>query len=375
MKKILFISNYYYPYISGMTEYIRLLAEELAKNYEVTVLSSNHDKLAKEEVINGVKVIRAPIICKISKGTVSYKFIKLARELSKDADIVNLHLPMLESGLLSFLIDNKKLVTTYHCDLNLPNSILNNIIRRVMDCSNNICISKSKVMINTSLDYAENSRVAKKYIHKAIGVGAPIKKLNKTEVKRDDIKNIGFCGRIVEEKGIDVLLEAYELLCEKRNDIRLIIGGDYLNVAGGSIYDRLKKYIDDHHIRNVQFIGKIKESEMSKFYSSLDVFVLPSINSLEAFGMVQVEAMLCGTPVVASNLPGVRTIVQKTGMGIISKVKDANDLSRCINEVIDNKDKYIKEKDFIETMYSLKVVVEKHIECFEEIINENKKYN
>lgn len=62
---------------------------------------------------------------------------------------------------------------------------------------------------------------------------------------------------------------------------------------------------------------------MAEFYSSLDVFCLPSINPLEAFGMVQIEAMLCGVPVVASDLYGVRTIVGNTGMGLVCKKGDA----------------------------------------------------
>ena len=77
--KILLVVNYYYPYISGLSEVVRLLAEDFAKQgHEVTVLCSNHDKLPAEEVINGVNVLRAPIICKISKGTVSLAFIRKA---------------------------------------------------------------------------------------------------------------------------------------------------------------------------------------------------------------------------------------------------------------------------------------------------------
>lgn len=372
MKKVLFISNYYYPYISGMTEYIRLLAEELVNDYDVTILTSNHDKLKSEEEVNGVKVVRANIICKISKGTVSYEFIKLARTLANQADIVNLHLPMLESSILSLIIDNKKIVTTYHCDLNLPNGLVNNFIKKAMDISNSICIENSMRVICTSLDYARNSRIMNKYIDKVDEISPPIKKLNRVDIEKEDVKIIGFCGRIVEEKGIDVLIKAFNEISKNRKDVKLIIGGDYKNIAGGSIYESLKKYIQDNSIENVEFIGKIPEEKMEEFYSKLDVFILPSINSLEAFGMVQVEAMICGTPVVASNLPGVRTIIQNTGMGLVCEVNDFKDLADCIERVIDNKEKYIKTRDEIESMYSLKAVVKKHITCFERIENEKR---
>ena len=113
--KILLVVNYYYPYISGLSEVVRLLAEDFAKQgHEVTVLCSNHDKLPAEEVINGVNVLRAPIICKISKGTVSLAFIRKAIKMQKDYDVVNLNLPMLEAGIISALGDKKKIFSMYN---------------------------------------------------------------------------------------------------------------------------------------------------------------------------------------------------------------------------------------------------------------------
>ena len=86
--KILLIENYYYPYISGVTESTKLLAENIAKtkDFEVAVLCSNHDNLPKEEIINKVKVYRAPIVMKISKGTVSPAYIMMAKKLAKEYD-------------------------------------------------------------------------------------------------------------------------------------------------------------------------------------------------------------------------------------------------------------------------------------------------
>ena len=81
--KVLIILNYYYPYVSGVSEYARILAENLVKHgHDVSVLTSNHNQLSKTEIINGVKVTRANILCKISKGTVSIEFLKLAKEMA-----------------------------------------------------------------------------------------------------------------------------------------------------------------------------------------------------------------------------------------------------------------------------------------------------
>ena len=120
------------------------------------------------------------------------------------------------------------------------------------------------------------------------------------------------------------------------------------------------EYIEKNHIEDVKFLGKLPEKNMEEFFSSLDVFVLPSINSLEAYGMVQIEAMRCGAPVVASDLYGVRTIVQTTGGGLISKRNDYKDLAECIKQVLDNKEKYSRTIEEIEKNYSNKLWEEKY---------------
>lgn len=364
--RVLIILNYYYPYISGVSEYARVLAEELVqKGYQVTVLSSNYAKLNQEEMIHGVKVYRAPIICKISKGTISPAFIRMAVNLSLNADIINMHLPMIESGVISTFLKKQKLITTYHCDINLQRSFINTIIIWVMDRTNKHCLKNSSYIAVQTIDYATHSRIAKFFPEKLFEAATPIKEYKRKERQKEVGKKvIGFCGRLVEEKGIDILLKAYEQLQKEDKDIFLKIGGDYKNIAGGSVYESLRNYIEMHQIKDVCFAGMIPEAEMEEFYSSLDVFVLPSVNALEAFGMVQIEAMLCGVPVVASDLYGVRTIVQKTGMGVVVKQNDVRSLADGIKQVLQNPLQYKKSRENILKEYA----TEKCIGKYESII-------
>ena len=371
--KVLFIENYYYPYVSGITESTKFLAENLAarKGFEVAVLCSNHDKLPKEEVINKVKVYRAPVIMKISKGTVSPAFIRMAKKLAKEYDVVHFHLPMLEAGILSKVIDPKKIVITYHCDVNLRPGLLNNFIVKVMDNSHKKALKRVDRIVFSSLDYAKSTRFCSEFIDKATEIAPLHKNVKKVNCKVKP-HSIGFCGRIVEEKGIDVLLKAFEIVKKEIPDAELRIGGDYKNVAGGSIYPELKEYVDKNKIKDVHFLGKIPEKDLTKFYSELGVFTLPSINSLEAFGLVQLEAMICGVPVVASDLPGVRTIVQKTKMGLIAKKKDEKDLAKKLIEVLKNRDKYIVSPKELDKIYSNDVVSNLYIGVYK---RENDKTN
>lgn len=368
MKKILCVLNYYYPYISGVSEYARVICEKMAaEGYDVTVLTSNHDRLCKNEVIRGVKVVRASVICKISKGTVSPQFVSYARKMAKAADVVWLNLPMLESGLIASIVPKEKLLCIYQCDVNLPAGALNNFIVRTMDFSHNRCLKRCRKILVTSVDYGKHSRLGRRYVDKLVEAGAPIKEYPFRKKERtDQRKTIGFCGRIVEEKGIDVLIDAFGKILEKRDDVVLKIGGDYESVAGGSVYPELIRKIEEQHMKNVEFLGRIPDEKMGDFYAGLDVFVLPSTNSLEAFGMVQVEAMICGTPVVASDLYGVRTIVKKTGMGVVVKRKDPEALAKGIIEVLDHPEKYIKTKDEILEKYG----TQKCFETFEGAIEQ-----
>lgn len=363
--KILILLNYYYPYVSGVSEYARVLAEELAgKGNQVTVLTSNHAHLKKREVIHGVEVFRAPIIGRISKGTISPSFIFQAIRLSGKADIVNMHLPMIESGIISPWIAKRKLITTYHCDIHLPTSFFNSFIVKCMDISNEICLKRSRYIAVQTIDYAHHSRIAYKYQEKFVETSTPVKDYKRKDAGKENKRIIGFCGRLVKEKGLDILMKAFEILQREEEGLELRIAGDYKNVAGGSVILELKEYLEAHQLQNVSFLGKIPENQMEQFYSSLDVFVLPSVNSLEAFGMVQIEAMYCGTPVVATDLYGVRTIVQKTGMGVVVKSRDPKALAEGIRKVLQNSKHYYRTKQEIQQYFG----TEKCVSMYEQTI-------
>jgi glycosyltransferase involved in cell wall biosynthesis len=148
-------------------------------------------------------------------------------------------------------------------------------------------------------------------------------------------KLIGFVGRIVEEKGLEFLLRAIPHLKQKLDDFQIVIAGDYENIAGGSVKDKIDIEIARHPGR-VKLIGHLKFDDLVTFYNMIDVLVLPSVDPLEAFGMVQVEAMLCGTPVVASDMPGVREVISRTGFGRLVNKRDPQDIADKITDLLEN---------------------------------------
>ena len=135
---------------------------------------------------------------------------------------------------------------------------------------------------------------------------------------------IGYLGRICEEKGLENLILASELLEKRKIKHKMIIAGDLEDM-------RFEKYIKKVLLRskensNIRFVGKIEEKNKSEFYQFLNVFALPSVNSFEAFGIVQLEAMSYGVPVVASNIKGVRSVIKKTNNGLLFQKNNVKDL-------------------------------------------------
>jgi glycosyltransferase involved in cell wall biosynthesis len=116
----------------------------------------------------------------------------------------------------------------------------------------------------------------------------------------------------------------------------VLFAGQYEDVMGEQhYYDRLAPTIDElgrgGHWR---FLGTLTPEQMAAYYPNLDLLVVPSLNSTESFGLVQIEAMMNGVPVVASNLPGVRQPVKITGMGAVAEIGDADDLAERMLEVL-----------------------------------------
>lgn len=371
--KILMILYYYYPYVSGISEYAKRISEGLVKHgHKVTVLTSKHEKnLKSRENINGVEIVRCQPIFEYSKGPIMPTFLFKGYRMARKYDVVNVHVPLVEAGIFSSILPN--CVITYHCDVRLNSNPVNKMVETLYYYLTNYALRRTKAIITNTEDYAKHSKLLKNYLPKCNFIFPPIdetryKHTNSSRfVEKHGLKDkkvIGFVGRIVYEKGIDYLLDAIPLIRKRFKNIKVVIAGDYENVAGGSIMDSLSEKISSHN-EDLLFLGKIPHETLLEFYSACDVLVLPSIDPLESFGMVQIESMYCGTPVVAADLPGVRLPVQLTGMGLIAKSKDSGDLAENIIKIIKNRGNYVKERQEIKKHFSIGNSVEKYSNLFQ----------
>jgi glycosyltransferase involved in cell wall biosynthesis len=355
--KILAALTYYRPHYSGLTIYAERLARALVeRGHQVTVLTSRFsDELQPHEMCEGVQVIRPKVAMRVSKGVLMPSIPLWAYRLAKQADIVNLHVPQLDAGpiaLLSRLL-GKPVVLTYHCDLQLPEGFIHALANRVSNLANHMSALAADCIITNTRDYAENSPFLRRYLDKVHPIFPPVSLEPATEADVQAFRRkagiqpgqriIGMAARLATEKGVEYLVQAMPQVLEKHPTARVLFVGQYEGVLGEERYaERLAPLIEnlgDHWT----FLGILSPKELTAFFTEADVTILPSINSTESFGMVQVEAMSCGTPVVATDLPGVRAPVQLTSMGRIVPPANADELARAILEILDSPQDYRRE--------------------------------
>ncbi len=152
-------------------------------------------------------------------------------------------------------------------------------------------------------------------------------------------------ARLAAEKGVQVLLDSLPGILSRFPNATVLFAGQYKDVLGEEAYyqrliPRIRNYEEKGHWK---FLGILTPQEMAAFYPNLDVLVVPSLNSTESFGLVQIEAMMNNVPVVASNLPGVRQPVRMTGMGEIAEVGDARSLTENLLKILENHTHYRRD--------------------------------
>jgi len=382
--KVLLVLTYYHPHVSGLTIYVQRLATDLARRgHRVTVLTSNYDPaLPAEEVIDGVHVVRAPVLFRISKGVIMPTFPLLAWRYIRQHDILSVHLPQFEAGLLGLLgrLARRPLVLTYHCDLELPKGRFNRVVDKVVFASNYLAGRLAQAAVACTQDFAQHSHFLSRFLDKVHVIPPPVIMPVPDPVSveafcaQHDLANRQVVGmaatRLATEKGVEVLVEAVPRLLQAYPRLKVLFAGQYEYVMGEeAYYRRLMPMIDQLGPEQWEFLGILTQAQMPAFFAACNVLVVPSLNSTESFGLVQVEAMLCGTPSIASNLPGVRQPPLVTGMGEVTKIGDSEALAEAIIRIIQDPNHYARPRQVIEDTFSLERTVTGYEVLFEKLIS------
>ena len=384
--KLLIVLTYYRPHTSGLTIYAERLANAMVRRgHQVTILTSQYAKaLPLEESREGVFIIRVPVLFRLSKGVVMPSFGFRASRLVREHDAIQLHLPQFDAAGIALRgrLYKKPTVITYHCDLLMPPGPISRLANYAVKAANNLAAIWTHRIVTYTRDYAENSPYLKRYLSKLIVIPPPVElpAVSKADIRKfadtHNPKNlrpvIGLAARFATEKGVEILLEAMPAILADYPQALVQFAGPYQNIIGEEAYfSRLQPRVEEYRKSgNWQYLGVLNPEEMAKFYPNIDVLVLPSLNSTEAFGLVQIEAMMNGVPCVASNLPGVRQPVKRHGMGRVIPIGDAASLAKAVIEILREKIDHAAESKDLSQIYSPDSIAEEYEKIFETIREE-----
>lgn len=325
--KILHIYNDYYPpTYGGIEKHINAVCEGLKHTYEMEVLVASRKKRTVIEKINGIDVFRIAEFGRIQSAPVCPNMALWMKKL--DSDILHFHLPC-PTGVISYFLARPKgkVVVTYHSDIIRQSWAMGTYGPLLVKF-----LKKSNYIIATSANYIDSSPFLKKFRHKCVVIphGVDISKFRPSPVENCYIL---FVGKLRYYKGLDYLIKAMQ-----RAKTKLLI------IGTGKEERRLKKMAVELGMQSkVAFLGSVGEHKLPEYYQGCSVFVLPSICRSEAFGIVQLEAMACGKPVVSTKLDtGLPWVNKHDVTGFIVPPRNTQALADAINRLLD--DRILREK-------------------------------
>ncbi len=381
--RVLVALTYYRPYTSGLTIYAERLAVGLAaRGHHVTVLTSQYDSsLPREEVLHGVNVVRVPVAARISKGVIMPTFGLEATRLTLSHDVLSLHMPQFDAPGLAVRgrLLGKPVVLTYHCDLQLPPGAFNRIVDKVVQVANNAAGSLATKIVAYTEDFASHSPYLSRFKSKVEIIPPPVEIPDASPADVEAFKQrynltgpvIGMAARLAAEKGVEVLLDAMPKIIAAHPNARVLFAGPFEQVLGEEAYARRLAPLFEKYRNNWTFVGTLSQRELATFFHVCDVVTVPSLNSTESFGLVQVEAMLCGTPSIASNLPGVRQPPTQTGMGLVVPIGDSDALGDAILTIIADPQRFQRSRDEIAARFSTDRTVTAYEALFQRLSRSN----
>ena len=336
--KIALVSPYDFAYPGGVTHHISCLERYLTKaGHEVRVIApvSRAVSVFGDKFIPIGKPRPVPVSGSIARISLSLRLASRIKAVlsQENFDIIHLHepfMPMLCSAVLRF--SNTANVGTFHACRGSPGynfgKPISTIIlkKRMHKLHGKIAVSKSAM------------EFASKYIpgyYNIIPNGIDLEHFspNVPPIDRfcDGKINILFVSRLEKRKGLNYLLKAYQQVKREIPNSRLIIVG-----PGIRLRHKYEKQVRQNRLEDVVFTGHVAYDELPRYYKTADIFCAPATGR-ESFGIILLEAMAIGTPIVASNIEGYASVVTHGVEGLLVPPRDDKGLAQALLSLMRDK--------------------------------------
>ncbi len=329
--KILHIYKDYFPVVGGIENHLKLIAEaQAARGHDVSVLVTSRDRRTHIETINGVRVVFAARLATILSAPISLALFACARR--ERPDVVHLQAPYPFGEIANYFFGRaRRTVITYQSDIirqRITGALYRPLMRRVL--------ARAHRIIATSPNYIRSSPVLQRFADKCVVVPLGINPTPFETACSDSspaacaAPRLLFVGRLRYYKGLGYLLEA----------LRQVPRAQLVVVGTGPMERAWRARAKELGVEaRVAFVGDVADAELPAFYAACDVFVLPSVERSEAFGVVQLEAMAAGKPVICTELGTGTSFVNVDGeTGLVVPPRDAPALAAAITRLLDDAD-------------------------------------
>lgn len=367
--KVLQINKLYYPDIGGIERTVQHIAESLKDSTEMNVLVCQSKGKGTKEVINGIPVNRCGSFGTLFSMPISLSFFRNLRKEARGKDILQFHAPFPLGDLACLLSGYRgKVVLYWHSDV-VKQKKLMVLYNPVMK----LFLKRVDAIIVGADGIVKGSSYLSPYKDKCITIPFAVNKdieskgkqyLNTVKPNKEMYCRFLFVGRLVYYKGIDILIKSFALV----NNAELTV------IGSGNLEEDLISYVKEMGLyKRIHFMGKVDEEQLNQEFSRCDVFVLPSIAKSEAFGLVQLEAMAYGKPVINTNLPsGVPEVSIHGITGITVEPQNIQELSEAMQWFVDHPAERcsmgIESRKRLESNYTLDVMSKRILELYQKLL-------
>ncbi|WP_373032505.1 glycosyltransferase [Sulfurovum sp.] len=374
-KKVLQLGKFYSPYNGGIETVTFDITEYLnAQGIKTDVLCSNEKNEYSDETMNGYNVFRTKSWGVHFSTSITPQLITKLRKKANNYDILHIHLPNPMVNLALLLVNtNQKIVLHWHSDI-----IKQKYLLKLYEPLQTWLLRRADSIITTSPKYMEESLVLQPYIDKCISIplGIDEYKMQYTDAKVQSIKEkyknkkiIFTLGRLIYYKGFEYLIDAGKYLDDS---FIILIGGK------GELKEELEQKIKKEKLEDrVKLLGRIEDYDLGNYFKACDLFCLPSIAKSEAFGVVQIEAMSFGKPIVATNIKGSGVDwVNKDGVsGLNVPIKDAEAIAEACKTIMSDEKTYQRfsqnARERFQNNFLREKMGDKTIELYKKLFDDN----